>query len=168
MPLRGSKLAYYLKRTNPELYEKARRIKEHYNLTWDTAIAIARGEAPLPAPSKLEDIVRALEELRARIESIERELGKLGGLEGRVKELEGTAREIYTSLSLRFLRRYQCKYIDRDGYCTEWEWRERVEDWLMREEVVEGRKVYKVNVLKHKWLCALCPLYTPSLRSLIA
>jgi hypothetical protein len=35
-------LAYYLKKRNPELYRKAREIKERYNVTWDEAFAILK------------------------------------------------------------------------------------------------------------------------------
>jgi len=37
MPLKGSKLAYYLKKKDPELYEKARRIKELFKLMEEEA-----------------------------------------------------------------------------------------------------------------------------------
>jgi hypothetical protein len=48
LPLKGSQLAYYLKKRNPELYQKAREIKERYNVTWDEAFAILRGEKKPP------------------------------------------------------------------------------------------------------------------------
>jgi hypothetical protein len=48
LPLRGPQLAYYLKKRNPELYQKAREIKERYNVTWDEAFAILRGEKKPP------------------------------------------------------------------------------------------------------------------------
>jgi len=94
MPLRGAQLAFYLKKRNPELYEKAKKIKEDYNLTWDAAIAIAKGEAPPPAPSKVEEIVKALEELRTKVESVENSFKNLEGLEGRVGEVLQQAREV--------------------------------------------------------------------------
>jgi hypothetical protein len=39
LSLRGSKLAYYLKKRCPELYQRAREIRERYEVTWDKAIA---------------------------------------------------------------------------------------------------------------------------------
>jgi len=181
MPLKGSKLAYYLKKRNPELYEKARRIKELYNLTWDAAIAIAKGEAPPPPPSKLEEIAKSLEELRARVDSIE-------GLEERIKELENSLRKLRSSLTaledalkglkaeveelvemrnelllglaLRSRKEYECKYMDSEGYCTQWVSRERIEGFEMK--CVSG--MCYINVLKHKWICTLCPAYTPRTR----
>jgi len=153
MPLRGSQLAFYLKKRNPELYEKAKRIKEEYNLTWDVAIAIARGESPLPVPSKVEEIIKVLEELKARVEFIEEFL----------KRFEGLEREISESLNRRFREDlgYTCKHMDKDGYCTFWYWYKKEEGLLMKEGVKEGRKVYYVNVWKHRWICALCPTYAP-------
>jgi len=169
LPLRGAKLAYYLKKRDPELYEKARKVKELYNLTWDAAIAIARGEAPPPAPSKVEELARALEELKADFEAkvksdrdFLKELGEcLNKLEARVKELEGVLYELRIGLSRRFKDNYLCVHVDREGYCTEWFYYGRIEGFVMKEDTVKGRKVYKINVLKHKLVCALCPSYRP-------
>jgi hypothetical protein len=66
MPLKGPQLAYYLKKRDPELYEKAKTIKETYGLTWDTAIKIARGE--LPEPLK-RDLASELDDLRDEIQA---------------------------------------------------------------------------------------------------
>jgi hypothetical protein len=43
-PLKGPQLAYYLKKRNLELYQKAKEIKNRYNITCDDAFAILRGE----------------------------------------------------------------------------------------------------------------------------
>jgi len=59
----------------------------------------------------------------------------------------------------------RCVWIDEQGYCTKWCWREKYEDWDMRSEVIvtkEGKKtVYRMNVLKYPLLCPFCPYYSP-------
>jgi hypothetical protein len=47
MPLRSTQLAYCLKKRNPELYKRVREVKDRYNVTWDEALAILRGEKKL-------------------------------------------------------------------------------------------------------------------------
>jgi len=154
MPLKGSKLAYYLKKRDPELYEKARRVKELYNLTWDAAIAIARGKQPPPPPSKLEELINSIEGIRARVDAVESSLKKLSdlelrvrGLEKRVEVLEGILNELNIGLSRRFRLEYRCVHMDSEGYCIQWFWRERVEGFEVKKA---GEERYIVNVLKHK------------------
>jgi hypothetical protein len=86
MPLRGPQLAYYLKKRGPELYQKAREVKERYNVTWDEAFAILRGEKKLSmqmlvagseAQATLNDVVRRVEVLEKKVNGFSRILSFL-------------------------------------------------------------------------------------------
>jgi hypothetical protein len=79
MPLRGPQLAYYLKKRNPELYRKAREIKERYNVTWDEAFAILRGEKkpPTQAIATGSELQTTFCEIVKRVESLEKRVSEL-------------------------------------------------------------------------------------------
>jgi len=85
----------------------------------------------------------------------------LKGLKAGIEELVKMRDELYVSAVRRFKDEYRCKHVDEDGYCTYWYWYEKKEGLLMREDVVKGKKVYRINVLKHIYMCALCPTYKP-------
>lgn len=76
--MRGPQLAYYLKKRNPELYRKAKEIKERYNVTWDEAFAILRGEKKPPQAAvtgsethvTLNDVVKRVESIEKRVSEI--------------------------------------------------------------------------------------------------
>jgi hypothetical protein len=137
MPLKGPQLAYYLKRRDPELYSRAREVKERYGLTWDAAIAIAKGEAPPPPPSKVEELLEELGEVKARLE-----------------ELEGQAAFMRAAAERRLRT---CRWVDEEGYCRAWLCRERVEGLEMRMHELEG--LYALRVRSYPVLCATCPFY---------
>jgi hypothetical protein len=138
MPLRGPQLAYYLKKKDPQLYEKAKTIKEKYDLTWDKAIKIARGELPEPIKS---DLASELENLKAEIQKLKEALN-------------------WIQIGLKF-KVESCRYVDSDGYCKYYNWLNRGEGWKVKEEDIGGRIVYRVNVYEHKFLCLGCPKYKP-------
>jgi hypothetical protein len=154
MPLRGPQLAYYLKKRNPELYQKAKEIKERYNVTWDEAFAILRGEKLLPtqltaAGSETQAI---LDDVVKRVESLEK---KVNGF-GKIVELIN----IGLSARLKFSE-YNCIYMDSKGYCKWFYWTSPLEGFDMIEVVEKGVKRYYLNVKKHPWFCLSCPKYTP-------
>jgi hypothetical protein len=45
-----------MKRRNPELYRKAKELKERYGVTWDYAFAILRGEREPPHKQPLQAV----------------------------------------------------------------------------------------------------------------
>ena len=63
-----------------------------------------------------------------------------------------------------------CTYIDSEGYCTQLSLStERLKDLSLKSLSVEdlkpdfywGKVVYRLNVLKHPLICAICPKYMP-------
>ena len=169
MPLRGSKLAYYLKKRDPELYERARDVKERYNLPWDEAIAIARGERPPPG------------DLESRVKLLEDEVRRLREELDRHEEIQAERFEspmVFMLLALhehRFKDDMRCVYLDDEGYCTQLLHTSKpiFEDGV-KEVYVDGRKYYIVQVCNPEegyfpdeltgWLCAFCPNYRPRAR----
>jgi hypothetical protein len=147
MPLKGPQLAYYLKKRNPELYQKAREVKERYNVTWDEAFAILRGEKPLPTQLTITggETQATLNDVVKRVESL-----------GKIVELIN----IGLSARLRFSE-YSCIYMDSKGYCKWFYWTSPLEGFDMIEVVEKGVKRYYLNVKKHPWFCLPCPKYTP-------
>ena len=119
---------------------------------------------------RIAELSSKLDELGARIDELERRLAVLAGLEGTVKEL---GKEVVAlRLGMQFIllgatRRVKknslrCKWIDSEGYCTLWYWSKRAEGWDMKDSIVNGRRVWLVNVVKHPLVCAACPSYEPS------
>jgi len=132
--------------------------------------------------SRNEALAKSLEELRARVDSIEGLEERIKGLENSLKKLRSSLTaledalkglkaevgelvemrdELLLGLALRFRKEYECKYMDSEGYCTQWVSGERIGGFEMK--CVSG--MCYINVLKHKWVCALCPAYTPRSRS---
>jgi hypothetical protein len=156
MPLKGSQLAYYLKKRNPELYQKAKEIKERYNVTWDEAFAILRGEKKPPTQTSAigSEIQSAISEVVERVESLEKRVVELGNLYTIINML-------VIGLNRRFnFEKYRCIYMDSEGFCRGFYWTTPLKGYKMRE-VVEGvEKRYYINVGEHRWVCALCSAYT--------
>ena len=190
MPLRGPQLAYYLKKRNPELYQRAREIKEKYGVTWNIAIAIARGETPPLPPLKTEDLSRRVEEigsvvseLKERVSRVESTLTLLEELKSATqllkffeefkRVLEDLSRRISrveNELALLELssrdRAFTCRWIDENGYCTKWALREVLPNWRAREENMRGVRVYRLNVREQPLLCTGCLSYMSRERAL--
>jgi phage-related protein len=168
MPLRGPQLAYYMKKRDPELYRKAKELKEMYGVTWDEAFAILRGEkkpptATITTGSELQvtvnDVVKRVEALERRVS----ELGKLyTDLVATSTKLNSAVNMLSAGLDRRFrFKEYYCVFIDDEGYCKAFYWTTPLKDYKMKEVVESGKKGYYVNVKIHRWFCALCPRYAP-------
>ena len=56
-----------------------------------------------------------------------------------------------------------CRWIKED-YCTLRYFRKEEigENWAVKENIVEGEVVYKLNVIEHPWLCLGCLFYQPT------
>jgi len=128
--MKGYQIAYILKKRNPQLYERAKTIKETYKLKWDEAIRIAKGE--IPEPMTLEDLIKRLEALEEAIKTIN---------------------DVKSTL---FDKVETCKYVDPDGYCRHYNWLNPPPHWDVVEEEIDNRKVYHVNVRKHMFICLAC------------
>jgi len=187
MPLRGPQLAYYLKKRNPELYQRAREIKERYGVSWNIAIAIAKGEAP-PPPLKVEDLGRKVEEITSSIHELREKISRVESALALLEELKSTAqfsipleefKKLLEELSTRISRieselallelssrdkAFTCRWIDESGYCTKWALREVLPGWRVREEIIRGVKVYRLNVREQPTLCSGCLSYMPKER----
>jgi hypothetical protein len=171
MPLRGPQLAYYLKKRNPDLYAKAREIKEKYGVSWNIAIAIAKGELPPLPPVKTEDFSHSIRDLSERISRVEALVERLEpGVASGVEELKKTIEEAYrralrieSELALLELsgreRANTCRWISEDGYCTKWALRGVLPGWRVKEENIRGVKIYRVSVKEHPLLCLGCLSY---------
>jgi len=153
MPLKGPQLAYYLKKRNPELYQKAREIKERYGVTWDEAFAILRGEKKPPQVATTGSETQViLNDVVKKVESLEKGVSEFG----KVFELI----DIGLGTRLRFSE-YNCIYMDSKGYCKWFYWSTPLKDFEVLEVVEKGVKRYHLNVKKHPWFCLPCPRYTP-------
>jgi hypothetical protein len=90
---------------------------------------------------------------------------RVESLEKRVSELEKLytiANMLSIGLNSRFyFEKYQCVYMDSQGFCKAFYWTAPLKGYKMREVFEEGEKRYYINVREHKWICALCPKYTP-------
>lgn len=128
--MKGYQIAYILKKRNPQLYERAKTIKENYKLKWDEAIRIAKGE--IPEPMTLEDLTKRLEALEEAIKTI--------------NEVKSTLHDKVET----------CKFIDSNGYCRYFNWLNPPPHWDVVEEEIGNRKVYHVNVRKHMFICLGC------------
>jgi len=168
MPLRGPQLAYYMKKRNPELYRKARELKERYGATWDEAFAILRGEKPLPtqATATGSEVQSTLDEVVRRVEALENVVSGLRSsytnLLTNNLRLNSIANMLSMGLDRRFkFKEYYCVFMDGEGYCKCFYWTAPLKDCKMREVVEDGEKRYYINVKVHRWVCALCPNYIP-------
>lgn len=152
--MRGPQLAYYLKKRNPELYQRAREVKERYNVTWDEAFAILRGEKKPPTEAVI------TYEVQSTVNGI---VKRVEALEERINDLVETFRLINISLKtrLKYSKDYGCIYMDSEGYCKWFYWTSPLEGFDMIEVVEKGVKRYYLNVKKRPWFCLPCPKYTP-------
>jgi len=113
---------------------------------------VSKLQSSLSNVKKLEDIAGEVSKLRKEVESLNQ----------RFKVLEDSIGWIRRSAQRRLMEGHiGCKWLDRDGYCTRWHWHEKVEDWSMRPDTVEGRTVYRLNAKKHPLICTACPVYEP-------
>lgn len=169
MIVKGPQLAYYLKRRNPELYERAKKLKETYDITWKTAIEIATGKKPPIDEVKLNNIegrIKKIEEKLNEYSSIMSELDKFlnsmkefkdswGRIEDWMRSLLRMKKILQIGLMLKFGGR-ECEYMDGEGYCTRLTSPERIEGLSMRN--VGGRWFLNVRE-ENMLLCAFCPQY---------
>jgi hypothetical protein len=162
--LRGSKLAYYLKKRYPEVYQRVREVRDRYGVTWDTAAAIASGVLPEPCSSTTSTssstgsaVARSVEELKAAVNELR---ASLQDLQIAVKLLEW-------GISPRFtVDKLKCAYIDDDGYCTSRDLPAPVAGLRLKVVETPSGKRYRIDVYMHKLICALCPFYKPRGESL--
>jgi hypothetical protein len=152
MPLRGPQLAYYLKKRNPELYRKVKEVKDRYNVTWDEAFAILKGEKKPPTQVVATGSEIQISDVVKRVESLEKRVGEFG----KVFELI----DIGLKTRLRY-NKYDCVYMDSKGYCKMFYWTSPLEGLEMIEVVEGGEKRYYLNVKKSSWFCLPCPRYRP-------
>lgn len=152
--LRGSKLAYYLKKRYPELYQRVREVKERYGVTWDTAAAIAFGVLPEPSTTSggVNAIAKSVEDLKAAVNELRTSL----------QDLQTAIKLLEWSIAPRFIvDRFRCAYIDDDGYCTSRDLPAPVPGLRLKEVETPSGKRYRINVYEHKLICSFCPFYKP-------
>ena len=127
MPMKGWQLAYYLKKKNPELYVKAKEIKEMLDCTWDTAIKLATLDK-----EEMAQVIRRLEYLEGRLNHLELQL-----------------------LGLAMVKRDSCPRYDKArGICTYWYCRSRPRglEWLY----VKVGEYWRPRVGKYPLYCVPC------------
>ena len=156
--LRGSKLAYYLKKRYPELYQRVREVKERYGVTWNAAAAIVFGGLSEPnasttnTSSSVDAVAKSVEELKVAVNQLR---SSLQDLQSAVKLLEWSILPRFT------VDRFRCVYIDADGYCTLRDLSSPVPGLKLKEVETPSGKRYRINVYEHKLICAFCPFYKP-------
>jgi chromosome segregation ATPase len=104
VPVPASQKAYLLKKRKPELYAKAKEVKEKYNLKWADALAIVKGLKPPPTQElkKLEIQIAELKKEKERLEDEIRRLetkklsleNKVGKFEKDLERLEAKFRKV--------------------------------------------------------------------------
>jgi hypothetical protein len=155
--LRGSKLAYYLKKRYPEVYQRVREVRDRYGVTWDAAVAIVFGDLPEPCSSTtssgvVDAVVRSVEDLKTAV----------NGLRASFQDLQTAIKLLEWSILPRFtVDRFRCAYIDGDGFCTLRDLLVPVPGLRLKEVDTPGGKRYRINVYEHKLICAFCPFYKP-------
>jgi len=157
--LRGSKLAYYLKKRYPELYQRVREVKERYGVTWDAAVAIASGALPEPGTSTTSTNTSSVDAIAKSVEDLKTAVSEL---RTSLQDLQVAVKLLEWGILPRFtVDRFRCEYIDSDGYCTSRDLPAPVPGLKIREVETPSGKRYRVNVYEHKLICAFCSLYKP-------
>ena len=156
--LRGSKLAYYLKKRYPELYQRVREVKERYGVTWDTAASIVFGVLPEPCTSStstsssVDVVVKSVEDLKAAVDD----------LRSSIQNIQIAISLLEWSILPRFIvDKFRCVYIDDDGFCTLRDFSLPVPGLKLKEVETPSGKRYRIDVYMHKLICAFCPFYKP-------
>jgi hypothetical protein len=145
VPLRGSQIAYYLKKRNPKLYRRAREIKDRCNVTWDEAFAIVKGKKKPPTQAFATGAGNevAINDVVKRVEVLERRVNDFGKI----------VNPIDTGLWTRLkFSEYNCIYMDSKGYCKYFYWEAPLKGLDMVESA-GGKKRYYLNVKKCTWFC---------------
>jgi len=124
------------------------------------------------------ELAQKLDELSKRVGEIEEMISRVGGLKdlaelsSRIEELEMIVKRLKEKVAIANLSALYkvfdnpCRWIEGE-YCTlmHLEKEEVEEGWVVREDVVGGRVVYRLNVVDHPWLCLGCPFYQPRSRA---
>jgi hypothetical protein len=78
--LKGSQLAYHLKKRNPKLYQRAKEVKKRYNITWNKAFTILRGEKKPPTQPAItgSEVRLAIGDVAKRVEAFEKRVSEFG------------------------------------------------------------------------------------------
>lgn len=116
---------------------------------------------------KLDELSRSVGEIEEKISRV-RGLEDLAELASRIEELEKLVERINREHIIAQLSALYkvfdnpCRWI-KGEYCTlrRLEKEEVDEGWVVKEDVVGGRVVYRLNVVDHPWLCLGCPFYEP-------
>jgi transcriptional regulator with XRE-family HTH domain len=120
---------------------------------------------------KLDELSRSVGEIEEKISRV-RGLEELAELASRIERLERVVSMIEDDLVImQFSALYKvfdnpCRWIEGE-YCTLMylEKEEVDKGWVVKEDVVSGRVVYRLNVVDHPWLCLGCPFYQPRSRA---
>jgi len=120
------------------------------------------------------ELAQKLDELSRRVSEVEEKVSRVKGLEdlaevvSRIECLERVVDRIDRDFGIASLSALYkvfdnpCRWI-KGEYCTlrRLEKEEVDEGWVVKEDVVGGRVVYRLNVVEHPWLCLGCPFYEP-------
>ena len=113
---------------------------------------------------KLADLRRDVDELSKAVKDVSERLGevikRVDDILHRISMLEEMAKLVQRSVRRR-VELVPCKHIDESGYCTYWQFPNRIEEYDMKMSVVGGKTVYYMNVRKHNLICTACPSYEP-------
>jgi len=96
----------------------------------------------------LEEIRKSQSSSEAELEVIKDSLNSLG--EFQFWTMKSALKRIHDE-------EYACRYIDKDGCCTLWEWPQIPKH--TRPESRHGKTVYRLNVREIPYVCAACPAY---------
>jgi len=123
------------------------------------------------------ELAQKLDELSRRVSEVEGKISRIEGLESlaelvsRIEELERVVGRIDRDFGIASLSALYkvfdnpCRWIEGEYCSLMYLEKEEVEEgWVVKEDVVGGRVVYRLNVEEHPWLCLGCPFYQPRAR----
>jgi predicted transcriptional regulator len=165
--------ALELRREGLSYREIARRLGCSVYKVWEL---ISPHENTRSRIKQVAELAQKLDELSRSVGEIEEKISRVRGLEdlaelaSRIEELEKLVERINREHIIAQLSALYkvfdnpCRWI-KGEYCTlrHLEKEEVDEGWVVKEDVIGGRVVYRLNVVEHPWLCLGCPFYEPKM-----
>jgi predicted transcriptional regulator len=164
--------ALELRREGLSYREIARRLGCSTYKVWEL---LSSQENMQSTTKRIEELARRLDELSTHVREIEEKISMykvlkdLADLASRVEEIEKLLKRIAEENDVAQMSALYkafenpCRWI-KENYCTlRYFHKDMIEEnWVVKEDIVKGEVVYRLNVIEHPWLCLGCPFYQPT------
>ena len=113
--------------------------------------------------ARLNELTKVTDDLSAQLKKVK----KIKDLSERTSRIDGQLRGVLDSIDLIGFgalekvskTEHGCKWIDKDGFCTKWDWTKELKGCTMKQENYGDKVVNHLNVKKHPLACTACSYF---------